>query len=620
MPLTANRTVTAALWIALVAATAGAGMLLPWTWRGAASPNGMPLLGAALFLCAAGAVAYALVSTHTVDRRVRALQDAEHDLRTSEAKFAGILDIAADAIITVDDAQRILIFNSGAEQIFGYPRSEMIGQPLDRLIPERFRAAHAGHMRRFGVGTQTSRRMGERREIFGLRRGDIEFPAEASISRFATPTGMLFTVVLRDITERKRVEHEQRFLATLGEELARSLDFDATAQLAANVAIPVLADACLLDLVDGDEITRRIVSEGGPERLRASLDALAAAGPVGHDSPSRVIDVLRTRRAELVVTVTDEWLEAHTDDAPNVVDAWRAIQARSLMILPVVTREHLLGSLTLIAVDPRREYDASDLAFAEEIVRRLALALDNARLYNAARTATRARDEVLGIVSHDLQNPIAAIAMGASVLRDQPPEDLEGRRQLLQMITESTEWMQRLIRDLLDVSAIEAGRLSIERKAEAPAPIVASATRMLASRLAERSIELGVSVPDDLPFVDVDATRIEQVLVNLLGNAVKFTMPGGRITIRAATNAGDLEMSVADSGIGIALDEQAHVFERYWRAHHAVRRHGAGLGLAISKGIIDAHGGRIWLTSTPGQGSTFTFTLPLATASAIRSR
>src|SRR6185312_2603247 len=222
--------------------------------RGALPPNGATLVAVALLACAAGAIVYALVRTHIVGLRVRALQDVEHDLRVSETKFAGIRDIAADASITGDEAQRILHFNTGAERILGYSRSEMIGQPLERLIPERFRAAHEGHMRRFGAGPETSRRMGERREIFGLRRGDIEFPAEASISRLATPTGMLFTVVLRDITERKRIEHEQRFLATLGEELARSLDYDATAQLAANVAVPALADACLLDLLDGDQM------------------------------------------------------------------------------------------------------------------------------------------------------------------------------------------------------------------------------------------------------------------------------------------------------------------------------------------------------------------------------
>jgi len=620
MPLTANRTVTAALWIALLATVTGAGMVLGALPRGLVSPNATALVGAALFAAAAGAIAYALIRTQTVGRRVRLLQDVERELRISEAKFAGILDIAADAIITVDDAQRILHFNTGAELIFGYSRTEMLGQPLERLIPARFRAAHEGHMRRFAAGAETARRMGERREIFGLRRGDIEFAAEASISRLATPTGTLFTVVLRDITERKRIDQEQRFLATLGEELARSLDFDATAQLAANVTVHALADACLLDLVDGNDVTQRIVSDGGPERIRAALDALAAAGPVGPDSPSRVIDVLRTRRSELVAHLTDEWLEAHTDDTAQVAAAWRALGARSLMIVPLVTREHLLGALTLIAVDPRRSYDASDLAFAEEIARRLALALDNARLYHAARTATRARDEVLGVVSHDLQNPIAAVSMAASVLRDQPPSDADSRRQLLGLITESMEWMRRLIRDLLDVSAIEAGRLSIEPRAEAPAPIVAAAARMFGTALAERSLSLELSVPDDLPLVDVDAARIEQVLVNLLGNAVKFTSPGGRITIRATPSSSHLEMSVADSGIGIAFEEQAHVFERFWQARHSSRRRGAGLGLAIAKGIIDAHGGRIWVTSTPGEGSTFTFTLPLAPTPVRASR
>ncbi|HEX6807403.1 MAG TPA: ATP-binding protein [Gemmatimonadaceae bacterium] len=620
MPLTANRNVAAALWTALGATLGGAAVALARLSREVPPPNGAILAVAVLAGCAAAAIGYALVRTHTVSRGVHALQEVEHELRVSEAKYAGILDIAADAIISVDDAQRIVHYNTGAEQIFGYPRSEMLGQPLGRLIPERFRVAHVEHMRRFAVGQESARRMGERREIFGLRRGDVEFPAEASISRLETPTGLLFTVVLRDITERKRIEREQRFLATLGEELARSLDYEATAHLAANIAVPELADACVLDLMDGDVIARRLVSGDGPDVVRVPLAALAAAGPVGSDSPSRVIDVLRTRRPDLVPMVTDEWLEAHTDDAPNVMAAWRALGPRSLMIVPLVTREHVIGALTLIAVKPGRQYGAADLAFADEIARRFALALDNARLYHAARTATRARDEILAIVSHDLQNPIAAIAMGASVLSDQAPADVEGRRQLLRMITESTEWMRRLIRDLLDVSAIEAGRLSIERRGEAPVAIVTSATRMLASALAERSIDLDLAVSEDLPLVNVDAARIEQVLVNLLGNAIKFSSPGSRITIRAATNSADVEVSVIDAGIGIALEEQPHVFERYWQARHTTHRRGAGLGLAIAKGIIDAHGGRIWVTSTPGQGSTFAFTLPLAPAPAVASR
>jgi signal transduction histidine kinase len=188
------------------------------------------------------------------------------------------------------------------------------------------------------------------------------------------------------------------------------------------------------------------------------------------------------------------------------------------------------------------------------------------------------------------------------------------------MISESAAWMQRLIRDLLDMSALEAGRLSVERRPERAHAIVASAVRMLESAVAERGVALEISVPNDLPVIDVDAARIEQVLVNLLGNAIKFTASGGRIVVRASAGPEAVELSVADCGIGIPLEEQAHVFERYYRARHTTRRRGAGLGLAIAKGIIEQHGGRIWLQSTVGEGSVFSFTLPLAHATAASVR
>lgn len=615
MPLVANRSVIAALWVALGAALAGLGVALAARPRHAAS-----ILVPAIFLCIAGALAYAIMRERTVNTRVRHLQDLEHDLRASEAKFAGILDIAADAIITVDAAQRIVHFNQGAEHIFGYEHREVIGRPLEMLIPSRYRLAHDGHMQRFAAGTEAARRMGQRREIFGLRRGDVEFPAEASISKLATPAGWLFTVVLRDITDRVRVEREQRFLATVGEQLAASLDYEATVRAAANLAVPELADACVLDLAESGHPARRVVSDGGPERVREPLAVLGSVGAIGPDSPSRVIDVLRTGRPELVSVMTPEWLEAHTDDRPNAMAAWSALGVRSLMILPLMARERAIGTLTMVAAARERHYEMADLVFAEEIARRVTLALENARLYQAARTATRARDDVLGIVSHDLQNPLSAIAMGARVLTEHPPADADGRRQLLRMISDSAAWMQRLIRDLLDLSAIEAGRLSVDRRPEQASAIVRSAARMLESAVSERAVLLDVAVPNDLPLIDVDAARIEQVLVNLLGNAIKFSAPGGRIALCASVCPTGVEFSVADRGIGIAPEEQPYVFERYYRARDAMRRRGAGLGLAIAKGIIEQHGGRIWVDSTLGEGSVFSFTLPLARIPAANVR
>ena len=532
-------------------------------------------------------------------------------LLSSAAKFDAILAIAADAIISVDESMRIVHFNYGATRIFGYEAQEAIGQSLDMLLPERYRMAHRGHIHMFGRGPDAARRMGERREIYGLRNNGQEFPAEASISRLDTPEGRLYTVVLRDISERRRAERNQEFLATAGDLLARSLDLETTIQTVVQLPVEHLADGCILDLVEPAGRIQRFASESADARIESMLRRFERDFSLTWDSPSRVIDVLQTGRPELVSEVTLDWLEAHVETTAQM-ELEQEMKRRSIIIVPLVAREAVIGAMSLyIAGDNPRRFDATDLHVAMELGRRAAFAIDNARLYREAQHATRARDEILGVVSHDLRNPLSAIAMVTRALRDQMATD-DPRRELLDTAYDSTEWMNRLIQDLLDVASIEAGRLAVERRPEAVLPLLERAASMFERTAAERSIVVRVDVPAGLPPIVADAERVLQVLANLLGNALKFTEPGGSVTLSAATLDGEVALSVSDSGIGIPPEHLPHIFERYWHARRTARKRGSGLGLAIAKGIVEAHNGRIWVKSTLGAGTTFTFTLPRA--------
>jgi len=526
--------------------------------------------------------------------------------RASDAMFAGILGIAADAVVTVDEAHRIIHFNKGAEDIFGWSASEALGKGLNELLPERFRQRHNEFIDEFARSAEPARRMGHRREVAGRRRDGSEFPAEASISKLDLPGGRrVFTAVVRDITERRRAQENERFLAESSAKLSASLGFDEVLQAIADNAVPTLGDAAIVDVVDGASLVRRVAP------LPDGDVAVALRGlrePLTWDSASPVVDVLRRGRGESVDAIDDAWLEAHEDDEARLT-SWRRFGPRSMLIVPLAVGNRTIGAVTLIARDGRPPYTPDAQSLAEKFASHSSLALENARLYRQARRATEGRDQVLGVVSHDLRNPLSAIAMCAMALRENVHGD-EERESLLTTIVQSTEWMNRLIQDLVDVASIEAGRLSLERARETPALLVSGAVRMFEVEASGRQVQLESRASPDLPPLSVDPSRIVQVLGNLLRNALKFTPDGGRIVVAAELRGAMVVFSVTDTGPGIPIADQSLVFDRYWHARRTANKRGTGLGLSIAKGIVEAHGGRLWLESTPGKGSTFLFSIP----------
>jgi signal transduction histidine kinase len=338
--------------------------------------------------------------------------------------------------------------------------------------------------------------------------------------------------------------------------------------------------------------------------------------PINRDRPYLLRAVLDTKQPLLVEHVTSEQLESFAQ-GPEHLQALRAVSPASLMALPLLRHERLLGILAFISSTGSRRYGGSDLCLAEALAERAAIAIENARLYRASVHATQLRDRVLGIVAHDLRNPLSTILTQVWALKRVPLE-LERRSQKpMEVIERAARRMNRLIQDLLDVALMEAGQLTIERAQLSASGLVVEAVDMQRTQASSSSLELRVEVDPDVPDVLGDRDRLIQVFENLIGNAIKFTKSGGRITAGTASTDDEVVFRVADTGCGIASENLPRVFDRFWQATRAGRQ-GAGLGLAITKGIVEAHGGRIWVESEAGRGTTFFFAIPRISAAQDR--
>ncbi|HKP15024.1 MAG TPA: ATP-binding protein [Gemmatimonadaceae bacterium] len=540
----------------------------------------------------------------------------------------GVIAHTADAVVCTDDAQRILIFNPAAERIFGYRRDEVLGETIDRLLPRSARGTiHPWFERVASAGGDAS----EHRRLWGRRKSGELFPAESSISKTTVGEATYFTALLRDVSQERRAEKERAamlartlaaraaaeqaeqrmaFLADIGEILHSSLAVEETFDALLHLIVPELAMCCVVDVLDAAGRVRRAhVTHGEP--ARQELAARLRAYP---REQSRYI----TRRAiergepELVATVSDEFLASLAENDEHL-EILRGLGLASIVIVPLRAHGRVLGALMLARGPDVAPYTRDDLSFAHALAQRAASALDNARLYDEARRAVRAREDVLGVVSHDLRSPLSVIAMCATALLGDESIDAAHDRETLETVQRSARWAQRLIQDLLDVSAIEAGGLSLTRGPEDPRMLVTRAVLLHGELAAERQIQLVTEPMDRLPLIDVDSDRIVQALGNLIGNALKFTPYGGIVRVGAENEGDHVRLYVTDSGPGIPDEDATHMFDRFWTAARNARARGTGMGLAIVRGIVDAHRGKVWLEpAQPESGATFSIALSVA--------
>lgn len=533
----------------------------------------------------------------------------EEALRKSEARLSGILEIAGDAIVSIDEKQRIVQFNEAAENTFGYRSEEAVGKPLDILMPDRFVHMHRDHVRRFGTANAPRRMVGRR--ITGRRKSGEEFAAYAVVSMLEVEGEKIYTSVIRDLTEQQRHEAEQEILAEAGRALTASLDYEETLRNIARLVVHDLADFCVIDIRGEDGQLRRLAAAARDPAKEDLVDRLRR-----HRVPTdrRHIAMLawRTRRAEMLSTLDDRMLTQLSVDEDHL-ELLRAIDPGSVIAAPMIARDRALGVILLIAQRGHRPYDRRDCVLAEELGRRAAFAVDNARLYRDAQESARARQRILAIVAHDLRSPLNGITMAADMLRHYLRDDPNAaHRRPADAILMEADRMNYLIQDLLDVRAIEGGGMAVDPLPVPAATLIKDAADHSRAECSAAGIDLRLDVSPDLPRVLADRTRVARVFGNLIANAIRFTPSGGSITLGAQSCGDYVCFEVTDTGPGIPETQQDQVFTPFWQGEDAGRAGGAGLGLSIARGIIAAHGGHVSVSSAPSEGSTFTFTLPRA--------
>jgi PAS domain S-box-containing protein len=549
-----------------------------------------------------------------------------------QAVFRQVLESAPDAVVTVDDRGRIVVINSQTEALFGYSRDELLGQYVEALLPDALREMHEHHRAAY-LREPRTRPMGAGLELSARRKDGSEFPAEISLSPLQTPEGMLVTAVIRDTTEKRRMQDERarrireqvarieaeaaqkrsQFLARVSAVLSSSLDYEATLRNVARLVVPELADWCGVYLRKDDGRIEQIAVEHADPARAGWARELERRFPIDPEDPQGVANVIRAARSEIYPEIPVSLLGERVPD-PELRRVIEAVGIASVMIVPLTVEGEVLGALTFVgAQESGRRYDRPDLVFAEELARRAGVAIENARLFRDAQEANRLKDEFLAVLSHELRTPLSAVLGWARMLASGRLEEDTARR-AVEAIERNAEAQVQLINDLLDVSRIIAGKVQLEPREVSLQSVLTGSVDAVRFAADAKGVAIDLMLDPTAPQVFGDASRLQQVFWNLLSNAVKFTPRGGRVGIRLSRAESHLEVEVSDTGVGIRPGFLPYVFDRFRQGDSSTSRSrgGLGLGLAIVRHLIEMHGGTVRAESEGlGQGARFTVALPL---------
>jgi len=483
------------------------------------------------------------------------------------------------------------------------------------------RSLHPEDVRRWLEGWDRAREKGVGLSLdLRLRRADGVFRwhlarAMPVLDRSGAPLKWLGTCT--DIDDQKRAEGMLGFLAEVSTVLATSLDYVTTLSAVARMAVPHVADWCVVDMLEPDGSTRRLaVAHADPAQVDLAWE-FGRRYPPALGDPRGPLHALRTGLSVLAPEIDDEALVASARD-PEHLAMLRAQGCRSSISSALAARGRTLGVITFAMAESGRRYTAADLALVEDLARRAGMAVDNARLYRDAQSARQeaeaaslAKDRFLAVLSHELRTPLTPVLAEVSAMLDDPSTP-ESMRPVLEMTRRNVDLEARLIDDLLDLSRIGQGKLRLAREVVDAHLLIGHALEICREGIEEADLSITVELTALRHHVEADPARLQQVVWNLIKNAAKFTPGGGSIAIRTRDEGPRMVVEVTDTGVGIDPDVLPRIFEPFEQGGSAVTRRfgGLGLGLVISRSLAEAHGGRL-VAASPGKGQGATFTLEL---------